>query len=157
MSTPVGSTGTRVYISASVTAEPVDAAAYALLAWTEIGDVESLGDYGDEAPILTAQTLQDERVFKAKGARDAGTLAITCLDRPDDAGQIAAIAAEATKFNYPIKVVLPNRLTVSGTDQIEYFIGLISSKRLTVGDNSSFIKRMFQVAINSKVTTVAAT
>lgn len=157
MSTPVGSTGTRVYISTSVTAEPADAAAYAALAWTEIGDVESLGDYGDEAPILTAQTLQDERVFKAKGARDAGTLAITCLDRPDDAGQIAAIAAEATKFNYPFKVVLPNRLTVSGTDQTEYLIGLVSSKRVTVGDNSSFIKRMFQVAINSKVTTVAAT
>jgi hypothetical protein len=157
MSTPVGSNGTKVYISTSVTSVPADAAAYAALSWTEIGDVESIGDYGDEAPILTAQTLQDERVFKAKGARDAGTLAITCLDRPDDTGQIAVIAAEATKFNYPIKVVLPNRLTVSGTDQIEYFIGLVTSKRLSVGDNSSFIKRVFNVAINSAITTVAAT
>lgn len=157
MSTPVGSTGTRVYIAPAVAAVPADAAAYAALSWTEIGDVESIGDYGDEAPILTAQTLQDERVFKAKGARDAGTLAITCLDRPDDAGQIAAIAAEATKFNYPIKVVLPNRLTVAGTDQIEYLIGLVTSKRLSVGDNSSFLKRMFNVAINSAITTVAAT
>lgn len=157
MSTPSGSTGTRVYIAPSTTTEPADATAYGALVWTEIGDVESLGDYGDEAPILTAQTLQDERVFKAKGARDAGTLVITCLDRPDDLGQIAAIAGEATKFNYPIKVVLPNRLTVAGTDQIEYMIGLVSSKRLTVGDNSAFLRRAFSVAINSKITSVAAT
>jgi hypothetical protein len=157
MSLPVSSNGTKVYIADAVTSEPANAAAYAGLTWVEIGDVESLGDYGDEAPILTAQTLQDERVFKAKGARDAGTLVVTCLDKPDDAGQIAAIAAEATKYNYPIKVVLPNRLTIAGTDEVEYFIGLVTSKRKTVGDNSSFIRRMFNIAINSKITTVAAT
>lgn len=157
MSTPVSANGTKVYISTSVTSEPADAAAYAALSWTEIGDVESLGEFGDDAPILTAQTLQDERVFKAKGARDAGTLTMTVLDRPDDAGQIALIAAEATKYNYPFKVVLPNRLTIAGTDQTEYFIGLVSSKRLNVGDNSNFLRRTFMVAINSKVTTVSAT
>jgi len=157
MSTPVGASGTKVYISTSVTAEPADAVAYAALSWTEVGDVESLGDYGDEAAILSATTLQDERTFKAKGPRDAGTLAITVLDRPDDTGQIALIAAEATKFNYPFKVVLPNRLTTGGTDQIEYLIGLVASKRLNVADASNIIRRTFNVAINSKVTTVAAT
>lgn len=157
MSTPVSANGTKVYISTAVTAEPADAASYAALTWVEIGDVESLGEFGDDSPILSAMTLQDERVFKAKGARDAGTLAITVLDRPDDAGQLAMIAAEASKFNYPFKVVLPNRVTVGGTDQIEYMIGLVSSKRLNVGDNSNFLRRTFNVAVNSKITSVAAT
>jgi hypothetical protein len=157
MSQPYAATGTRVYIGSSVTDEPADAAAYAALSWTEIGDVESIGDFGDDAPIITASTLQDERVFKAKGPRDAGSLAITVLDKPDDTGQIAAIAAEGTRFNYPFKVVLPNRLTTGGADQIEYLIGLVSSKRLNVGDNQNIVRRVFTVAINSKITTVAAT
>lgn len=157
MSTPYSANGTKIYIAPAVTSEPADAAAYAALSWTEIGDVESIGDFGDEAQILTANTLQDERTWKGKGPRDAGTLVITVLDRPDDSGQVAAIAAEAAKFNYPFKIVLPNRLTVAGTDQIEYLIGLVTSKRLNVGDTSNIVRRVFNVAINSKVTTTAAT
>ncbi len=157
MSTPYGASGAKVYIAPAVTSEPADAAAYAAQSWTEIGDVESLGDYGDEASILTATTLQDERTFKAKGPRDAGTLVITVLDRPDDVGQIALIAAEASKFNYPFKIVLPNRLTTGGTDQIEYLIGLVASKRQNVADASNIVKRIFNVAVNSKITEVAPT
>ena len=157
MSQPYGASGTKVYIAPSVTSEPADATAYGALTWTEIGDVESVGQYGDEAQVLTASTLQDARVFKAKGPRDAGSLSLTVLDRPDDTGQIALIAAEATSFSYPFKVVLPNRITTGGTDQIEYFIGLVTSKRLDVGDSGNIVKRAFSVAINSKVTEVAPT
>lgn len=157
MSTPYGASGTKVYIGAAVTSEPADAAAYAALSWTEIGDVESLGDYGDESSTLSATTLQDERAFKVKGPRDAGTIPITVLDRPDDAGQLALIAAEGTKFNYPFKVVPPNRLTVSGTDQVEYFIGLVMSKRRGGLNAQNIATRVFNVAINSKITEVAPT
>jgi hypothetical protein len=157
MSQPYAATGTRVFIGEAVTDEPANVAAYAGLLWTEIGDVESVGDFGDDAPIITASTLQDERIFKAKGPRDAGTLTITVLDKPDDNGQIAAIAAEGTRFNYPFRIVLPNRLTTGGNDQTEYLIGLVSSKRLSVGDNQNIVRRVFSVAINSKITTAPAT
>lgn len=158
MGTPSGSIGTKVWISnAAVASEPANAAAYALLSWVEVGDVSNLGEYGDEAQIATASTLQDSRTFKAKGPRDAGTLVVTVLDRPDDAGQIKLIAAEADLLNYAFKVELPNKLTVSGTNQLEYFIGLVTSKRLTVGDANNIMTRTFNVAINSAITTVAAT
>jgi hypothetical protein len=157
MSQPYGASGTKIYVSTAVLAEPADAAAYNALSWTEVGDVRSVGDYGDEAQILTESTLQDSRIFKSKGPRDAGTLAITVLDRPDDSGQVAMIAAEATPYSYPFKIVLPNRLTVGGTDGIEYFIGLVTSKRLNVADTGNIVKRTFNVAINSKITPVAAT
>jgi len=156
MSQAYSANGTRIYIGAAVTEEPADAAAYALIAWTEVQGVESIGDLGDETEILTATTLLDGRVFKGKGPRDAGTLPLVCLDRPDDAGQIALVAAEGTNFNYPFRVVLPNRITVGGQDQTEYFIGLVSSKRLNVGDVSNIVRRRFDVAINSKITTVPA-
>lgn len=157
MGQPYGASGTKVYIAAAVLAEPADATAYAALSWTEIGDVQSVGDYGDEAQVLTESTLQDSRIFKSKGPRDAGTLAITVLDRPDDAGQLALIAAEGTNYSYPFKVILPNRLTTGGTDQIEYLIGLVTSKRLNVGNTGNIVKRTFNVAVNSKITEVAPT
>jgi len=148
---------TKVYVSTSVVAEPADAAAYALLAWTEIGGIESLGAYGDEANIATIALLGDARIRKAKGARDAGTLELTTAKWADDVGQIALIAGEGTNFNYPFKIVLPNRLLVAGTDEIDYLIGLISSKRENVGTNDNVVRRTFNVAINSKVTVVAPT
>lgn len=157
MSQPYANSGAKVFISTSVTTEPANAAAYAALSWTEIGDVLSLGSFGDEAQILSTATLQDERVFKAKGPRDSGTLEINCLDRPDDTGQLAAVAAEQTAFNYPIKVELPSKLTTGGTNGLKYIIGLVSSRRLGSVDPTSFGQITFMVALNSKVTEVAPT
>jgi hypothetical protein len=155
MSRPYGATGTKIYIADA--GEPDTQSEFEALVWTKIGGVENLGEFGDESSILTATDLEDERVFKAKGPRDAGTLAITCFQKPDDSGQDALIAAEATKYNYPFKVVLPNRTTPSGTDQVEYFIGLVVSKRLNVADAQNIVRRMFNVAINGEIITVDAT
>ena len=152
MSTPYAATGARLYVSSAVTSEPANAAAYAALSWTEVGDVESIGEYGDESQIITAATLQDSRVFKGKGPRDAGTLVLTVLDRPDDTGQDALVTGEGTFFNYPFKITLPNKLTSGGTDEINYFIGLIMSKRLNVGDTTNIVRRVFNIAINSQIT-----
>lgn len=157
MSTAYSPNGTRFYIGTAQTSVPADAAAYAAISYTEIGGVESIGDYGDEAQVLTASALADQRVYKVKGPRDAGTLTLTVLDRPDDTGQAAAITAEATQFMYAIKVVLPNQITVGGTGETEYFCALVSSKRLNVGNASNIVKRMFNLAINSAVTQVPAT
>jgi len=157
MSTPYAAAGASISIAPSVTVEPANAAAYLALTWTVIGSVFSLADYGDQSQILTATTLQENRVFKAKGPRDAGTLALTVLDRYDDAGQVALIAAQATQFMYPIKITLPNQLTTGGTAQIDYLCAFVVSQRLTVGTASDIAKRLFQLAINTKVTTSAPT
>ena len=158
MSTPVASTGAKFYIAnAAVYSEPANAAAYAALTWVEVGDPESIGPYGDEAQVITAATLQDSRVFKGKGPNDAGTLELTVLDRPDDTGQQALIAAALALPNYAFKVELPNKLTSGGTNQLDYFIGLVTSQRINVGSAANIIRRTFNIAINSKVTTTAAT
>lgn len=157
MAQPYGATGTRVYISTAVTSAPADSAAYGALSWTEIGDVESLGDFGDEAQILTANSLGRSRVVKVKGPYDAGSLTITVLDKPDDTGQAAAKVAAGTSYDYPIKVILPNPVTVGGTGEIAYLIGKVSSKSLNVGDATNIVKRRFTVAINSEITEVPAT
>lgn len=149
--------GTKIFIGPSTATTPADAAAYAALTWTEVGLVETIGEYGDESSAVTFAALGDGRMRKGKGARDAGTLAVTVAHDPTDVGQQALEAAEGTNNNFVFKVVLPNRLTASGTDEINYFKGLVMSKRLNVGGNDNVVRRTFSIAVNSALTVVAPT
>lgn len=157
MATAYSASGATISIAAAVTTEPANAAAFAALSWTAIGSVNSLGEYGDQSQILTATTLQENRVFKGKGPRDAGTLELVVLDRYDDAGQVALIAAQAAMWMYPFKITLPNNLNSPGTAQIDYFCAFVVSQRLNVGRADNIVMRTFQLAINTKVTTTAPT
>src|SRR5690242_14570483 len=120
-------TGTKVYIGPSVTNATDTAAEFAALTWTEIGLIESIGEFGDQSSSVTGAVIGDGRMRKAKGARDAGELAITVFHAGDDVGQAALEAAEASYANFAFKVVLPNRLNATGTDEIRYFRGLVMS------------------------------
>lgn len=149
--------GSKLFIAPSVAAEPANAAAYAALTWTEIGFLSNIGEYGDESSLQTGAVIGDSRIRKAKGARDAGTLAITVYPDPQDVGQAALIAAEGTNNNFPIKIVEPNRLNAGGTDGIDYMLVLVASKRKALGGNDTIVTRTFSAAINSKITEVAPT
>jgi hypothetical protein len=150
-------TGTKVYIGPSVATEPANAAAYAALSWTEVGFIETLSELGDQSSSVSIAIIGDGRTRKAKGARDAGDFTITCAYVPDDTGQQALIAAEATYSNYAFKAVLPNRLNATGTDEIRYFMGLVMGKRLTTGGNDAIVRQNFPIGVNSEETIVAAT
>jgi hypothetical protein len=148
--------GTKVFIAPAQAAEPANATAYAALTWTEIKLVENAGEYGDEAGAVTFASLGDSRTRKGKSARDAGTMTLVCGYDGTDPGQAAMEAAEKTNSNYPFKVSLPNRLTPGGTDEINYFTGLVMSRRKNVGTNDNVVRRTYAVAINSGITEVPA-
>ncbi len=151
-------TGTKIYIGPSVTnATDTTAEFAALTPYVEIGLVESLGEYGDESSSVNFAVLGDGRMRKAKGARDAGQVTITVAHASDDPGQAALIAAEALYANFSFKVVLPNRLNATGTDEIQYFRGLVMSKRLNVGGNDNVVRDTYAVGLNSPVYIVPAT
>ena len=150
-------TGARLYVAPSAAAEPANAAAYAALTYTEVTMIESIGEYGDESSSIDFAVLGDGRVRKAKGARNAGALAVTVAHIADDPGQLAIESAEATYLNYPIKVELPNKLTTSGTNEINYLYGLVMSKRLNVGGNDNVVRKTYNIGVNSKITTVLPT
>lgn len=149
--------GLKLYIGPSQAAEPANAAAYAGLTWTEIGMLRSAPAYGDQASIVSGAVLGDGRMRKAKGARDAGDTEIVVYPDPEDDGQAALVAAEATNNYYPIKVVHPNRLNAGGTDGIDYFMALITSKRGSGGENDAIVTDTFGCAVTSKITPVAPT
>jgi hypothetical protein len=151
-------TGAKLFIAPAQATTPANAAAYALLTWTEVTFLESLGEYGDSSSIVTAAVLGDGRMRKAKGARDAGEFPVVAFPKGDDPGQLAMIAAEGTYSFYPFKVELPNKLTApGGTNELNYFMGLVTSKRRNVGANDNIVRDTYTVAVNSAVTYVLPT
>lgn len=155
----ITASGSKIYIGAAVTEAQADSLAEftAMTGWTEIGLVESLGEFGDESSAVNFAAIGDARVRKAKGARDAGTLALTCAHDPLDAGQAAIEAAEATNDDYAIKVVIPDGPTASYTDTIIYFRGLVMSKRKNVGSNDNVVKNVYNIGVNSELFTDPST
>jgi len=147
----ITASGTRVFIGAAA-GSTIDTIAEfeAISGWTEVGLVESVGEYGDEANPVTFQALGDGRVRKSKGARDAGTLALVCGHDPTDVGQAALIAAEGTNNNYAFKIILPDG-PVGYSDTIQYFRGLVMGKRQNVGNNENIVRRNFNIGINTEI------
>ncbi|MBN6819518.1 iron ABC transporter substrate-binding protein [Methylobacterium organophilum] len=150
-------TGAKIFIGPSVLPSTDTEAEYSALTWTEIGLVESLGEFGDQSNTVNFASLNDGRNRKAKGIRDAGDLALTVARDPTDPGQDALIAAEATSNKYAFKVVYPDRLTPTGTDGIDYFRALVMSKRSNVGSADNVIRRAFTLGIDSAIVSVDPT
>jgi hypothetical protein len=147
----ITASGTRFYIGAAATSTIDTVEEFeATSGWVEVGLIESLGEYGDQSNDVTFAAIGDARVRHAKGARDAGTIAITCAHDPLDTGQAAMEVAEATNNNYMFKVVLPDG-PVGYSDTIQYFRGLVMSKRLNVGTNDNVVRVNYNVGINSEI------
>jgi hypothetical protein len=148
----VTASGSRFYIGAAVATTAADTLAEftAMTGWTEVGLVEDLGELGDESSAVTGAAIGDGRIRKAKGARDAGTLAVVCFHDPTDAGQLAVVAAEGGNNNYAFKIVLPDG-PAGYSDTIRYFRGLVMSQRMRMGTNDNILRRMFNIGVNSEV------
>lgn len=149
------SAGVQIFIGSSTIAENLSQ--FLTESYTEIGEVEDLGEFGDESEIVTFLSLADSRTRKLKGSRDAGDLALVVGADDADAGQDALIAAEATTFDYNFKVVLNDAATLGGTPSEHYFYAKVTSKRLSVGAANNVVRRTFTLGINSAVTSVDAT
>lgn len=126
-----------------------DAAALTLLSgltYAQVGEVESVGDYGDEDADVSFTALSDSRVRHLKGASDAGTTSIVVGLDSGDAGQIAMAVAkkDRSRYDYAFKVEY-----VDGG--IDYFAGKVMSDRKTNIGNGDVLRRNYGVGINSAI------
>jgi hypothetical protein len=149
--------GSKFYISTAAAASGTDTLLeYEALTWTEVMEVEDLGNIGDVSTEVTGAAIGDSRIRKAKGARNAGTMNVICFDTvPLDDGQVAVIAAEASYDNYAFKIEFPPPAT--GTPEIWYFRGLVMSNELRLGTNDNIRRRAFNIGVNSAITIDPAT
>lgn len=143
--------GTRVSIGPRLTADLPDTEAAAItllsgLTYVEIGELENIGDYGDEVGDVTFAALSDSRTRHLKGLADAGTVELTIGFDASDAGQLALVAAQKdrSQYDYPIKVEYVDGL-------VDYFAAKVMSSRKAPGGAEDVVRRNVTVGINSEI------
>lgn len=151
-------TGSTLFVSTTPWTNSTTLTQYAALTYTEVGEIESIGEWGDESADITFTSLKDARTRHKKGARDAGTMSLVVGADPADAGQALMVTAEASKFDYAFKVVENDQITPStGNPTTSYFHGQVRSKKKNIGDNSNITRRTFEIGVNSETVEKIAT
>ena len=151
--------GALVYIGTEgfVPSPDNDASAYEADTWVLVGGVETLPEYGDSANEVEQILIGDNRVRRAKGARNAGGGDLVCANLAADAGHIRMKEAVESNLNYPIKIAYNDKITALGTGSTDYFRALIMSARRGGGGADDPDRITFMMGINTPITTSPAT
>jgi hypothetical protein len=147
--------GTRISIGPT-TAATTPTAYAALTPWTEIGEVEDLGEFGDNVGLANFTALNNRRVRKFKTSFDAGDLQLTLGRDPADAGQVALAAAVAADADYAIRIELDDKPTPTGKNTVFYFHAAVTKLTTQVGNADAIVKGSVNMAINTTVLIVPA-
>lgn len=119
------SAGTTIAIAAAQPAT-FDAAGYAALTPTLIGEVTDLGEFGREYALVTHNPVGNRGTVKRKGSTNAGTMTLALGLDGDDAGQVLLKAASVSDDDYSFKVTLQN-------GDVFYFQAQVMSFKIGVG------------------------
>lgn len=150
-----GSVGARLYTSATALAN-INAAADAVADFTsltiatEIGLIESVGEFGRVFESATFVELSTGRTIKLKGAYNDGELQLVVASDLSDTGQSAVRGyAIATDQNtYPFKATL---LGADANFDTIYFGAIVRSYRLQPGNASQVIRASIILDINTPI------
>lgn len=143
-----GQGGVAYVVAAGVPETSRTPSAYVSLTYVEIGQVETFSDHGPEGAVVNFTPLKTGVTRQLKGSVNPGNFTITCADDPLDAGQIAMIAAAATRRLYPIKIVAADGADSNDTDTVVYFgVRVLSAKPARGADGVN--KRVFVCAIDT--------
>lgn len=149
--------GAELYIGGSVAAKTTDFVVgdFSGQSWVQVGWMENIGAFGDEAASITFDAIEQQRTQKLKGTRNAGDMSVVCGIDYEDSGQIALRTAEATPNNYAFKVLF-NDAPSGGTPSERYFIALVMSARETLDTANNVMKLNATLGINSNIVRVNA-
>lgn len=146
------SAGAKLYIGAA--AATITLSGFEAVTFVEVGEIESIGEFGDEAASVTFTALGDRRTRKLKGSFDAGTLALSLGEDITDAGQSDLREALASDDDYAIKITQADQITPStGNPTTRYFNGKVMSFKTNVGAVDNVIRATVNIGINSAVVT----
>jgi hypothetical protein len=145
--TSITAAGTALAISAGVPATQ-DAAGYAALTYTEIGQIDKIGAIGASYAKVEFQPLKGPKQ-KHKGSVDYGTLQPTVAHDDADAGQTLLRASAVSNNLYAFKVTLPD-------GSIRYFQGRTFGYPETIDGADSIVTAAPSVEINTVVVKVPA-
>lgn len=141
--------GTTLAISVAHPATE-DAAGYAALTYTEIGQIEKIGAFGATFGKIEFKPLKGP-TQKHKGSSDYGSLQPSLAHDDADAGQVIlrTAAADATSTLYTFRVTLADGAK-------RYFQGRVFSYQETVDGADTILMANPTVEIDTKIVKVAA-
>lgn len=98
--------GSRIYIGGVLNDKSTDfvAADFASQVWTEIDGWSQAGQIGDSAQLISTDLINRGRTAKQKGTYNAGSMQNVFAVVPNDAGQIALIAASKDRNNRAFRI-----------------------------------------------------
>lgn len=151
-------TGCTIAIGTTLATTNGTQSEYEADSYTSVGDVESIGEFGDTRNSVTFAALSDGRNRKARGTADAGDSVVTYAHKTADSGQDAIAAAFAAtsqstdEFNF--RVQLNDQISTSKTTF--YFRARVMSHKLLEITNDGVVRKQATLGINTAVLEVAA-
>jgi len=138
--------GTVISASATLPAT-YDQAGYEALAFTSVGEITEVGEYGKEYNLVTHIPLATRRTQKLKGSYNDGSISLQMAYDPDDSGQAILVTALDSDDSIAFKVV-----DQDGT--VDYFTGKVMSYRKNIGGVDTIRSASTSVELDSDVVTV---
>lgn len=150
-----GTLGARLFVGDTALAN-IESAADAIADFvslsvgTEVGLIESLGEFGKNFDLVTFQAIATGRTYKFKGGYNQGSLDLVCASDLTDLGQamLYSFGSSQDQSTYPFK------LTLNGADpqwDTVYFGGKVFSYRLVAGAVNNVVKANIKIEINTDV------
>ncbi len=116
--------------------------------WVEVGQVESIDEFGDSSQDILRLEIGTTRVEHLKGVRDALGFNVVVAHEPLDGGQdILDTAAAIGAGQLSCKVQLPADVE----DNIFFFLAIVQGSRLDIGGVDHVIRRSYSCRINSSI------
>lgn len=143
----ISNLGTTIGISASAPAT-YDAAGYAAVSYTVIGEVTDIGELGIVSDLITHQPIADGVKYKFKGGKDYGGIALKMAKAPSDAGQVLLTAAAAASGDYTFHITTPD-------NRDYYFTGKAMSLKSMIGAVNQIVQLSADVQITNPIVETA--
>lgn len=109
--------------------------------YTEIGEINNIGDFGKQFETVTATPLSTNGVLKRKGTFDLGDMSIEVLLDSDDSGQSNVETARddtsADAFNFKVEL---NDQPSGGTNPTTYYFkAFVTQWQVSIGGANSAV------------------
>lgn len=129
---------------------------FSALPYSEVGEVVDIPAFGDVASLVTTEPLNEGRVKKQKGNRNAGSMSITYDYDPADTGQTDLDAAEASTSQFAFRVTLNDAGTGSpSSPSTWYFRAFVMSTEIVITTANNMVRKRATLELNTKPIEVA--
>jgi len=146
MSDIILSVGTQFYVSTQLPTT-YDETGFGALAWTEVGEVENIGEFGGDATITEFIPLSSGIVKKRKGSINYGTASLAIGRLGGDTGQ--GILKDG--FDGSNRYQVHSFKMVNSDGATAYFTGVVASFTTTVNDANTVMMVNCNVELDNRV------